>query len=58
MLPDHAQHAAHVPSAPPDPAPGGEPMHMPMDDKPAPKSHMEHMQPTWPHFANMVSECG
>jgi len=53
MLPDHAQHAAHVPSANPDPAPGGEPMHM--EDKPAaPKSHMEHMQPTWPHFANMV----
>ncbi|MEO8050309.1 MAG: vitamin K epoxide reductase family protein [Acidobacteriota bacterium] len=55
MLPDHAQHAAHMPSANPDPPPAGEPMHMHMDDKPAaPKSHMEHMQPIWPHFANMV----
>jgi len=46
MRPDHTH---------PDPAPGGEPMHMHLDDKPAAsKSQMEHMQPTWPHFANMV----
>ena len=55
MPPDHTHHVLDSPPAHADPAPGGEPMHMHMDDKPAaPKSQMEHMQPPWPHFANMV----
>ena len=56
MSPAHAHPEVHEPPAHPGSMPGGEATQMPMESaQPAAVGvQMEHMAPTWPHFANMV----
>ena len=56
MTPDHTHHPVHSPTAHRDPQPGGGATPMPMQDdtRAPPGARMEHSQPPWPHFANMM----
>jgi len=56
MSPAHAHPEVHEPPAHPASMPGGEAtqMHMQSAQPAAAGVQMEHMAPTWPHFANVV----